>query len=132
MAGKAARERLQVAVEEVLTAEARWAEAHRNLDLEALDSILAEDYQQIASDGSTVDKGQLLASYGSGERRWRIAESSDLDVEVAGEIAVVTGLWRGVGTNGGVAFDYHARFLAVYRNEEGTWRLFREASIPLR
>lgn len=115
----------------VLFAERRWVEAHLTLDLETIESMLSGDYRQIQVDGSVIDKDELLKSYHSGARRWEIARSDELEVFLQGEIAWVIGKWYGKGFNAGEAFDYQARFLAVYRMEAGEWKLTADVSIPI-
>jgi hypothetical protein len=116
---------------EILAVEARWTQAHFSLDLAVIDSILSAGYRHLAADGSIITRDQLLVSYGSGNRSWEIATSTDHDVQVLDEVAIVTGIWRGKGINTGEPFDYRARFLAVYRREGGAWKLFRDVSVPL-
>lgn len=117
--------------ERILAVEERWVAAHRSLDLRSIDAILSDDFRQILPDGSVVGKEELLASYRSGSRRWEIARSDELEVHIRGEIAWVIGRWRGKGENNGVAFDYQARFLAIYGLEAGEWKLTAELSNPI-
>jgi hypothetical protein len=118
-------------VKAVLEAERRWTLAHLDLDLAVIASLLSERYRHYEPDGSVSGKTELLASYGSGERHWEIAESTDHRVDVLGETAVLTGHWRGVGVNAGERFDYAARFVCLYVLEEGEWRLYLDFSMPL-
>lgn len=118
-------------VDEVITTDLRWARAHREMDLGTIAEILSEGYRQIQPDGSVIGKSELLQSYRSGERTWEIAESSEHDVQVLGDVAIVIGRWRGVGSNAGQDFDYSARFLSVYVLDGGDWKLYSDVSIPL-
>jgi len=115
----------------VLNVERRWVEAHRNLDLDSISEILADDYRQIQADGTVIGKDELIASYNSGNRRWEIAESDDYEVRFMGSAALLIGRWRGKGENDGKLFDYTARFLAVYRLDDGEWKLVSDVSVPL-
>ena len=118
-------------IKEVLNVELRWVEAHRNLDLDSIRGILADDYRQIQADGRVIGKDELLQSYNSGNRRWEIAESDDYEVRMLGNVGLLIVRWRGVGENNGEAFNYRARFLAVYRLEDGEWKLVSDVSVPL-
>lgn len=118
-------------IKEILNVERRWVEAHRNLDLDSISDILADDYRQIQADGRVIGKDELIQSYSSGNRRWEIAESDDYEVRLLGSAALLIGRWRGKGENNGEAFDYTARFLAVYRLDEGEWKLVSDVSVPL-
>ena len=117
--------------EEVLAAERRWVQAHRDLDLDALDEMLAEDYLQIRPDGSVIGKQAAMQSYRSGNRRWDHAESDQHQVSVRGEVAILIGRWIGKGENDGERFDYTARFMAIYVKRDGNWLLAADQSTPL-
>ena len=118
-------------IKEVLNVERGWVEAHRSLDLDSIRDILADDYRQIQADGRVIGKDELIQSYNSGNRRWEIAESDDYEVRLLGSAALLIGRWRGKGENDGEAFDYAARFLAVYRLNDGEWKLVSDVSVPL-
>jgi ketosteroid isomerase-like protein len=119
---------LETRIQEILEVEQRWTQAHLDLDLDMLNELLADDYLQLGPGGQLIDKKAMLHSYQSGERHWEIAESSDHIVRLHGSVAALIGIWRGKGTHAGVPFDYSARFLALYRWEEGGWRLYSDVS----
>ena len=79
---------------EVLAAERAWVNAHRSLDLETLEAMMAEEYKAIQPDGSVIDKEAELASYRSGTRTWDYAESDEYKVEIFNEAAILIGRWR--------------------------------------
>lgn len=116
---------------EIIEAERRWVQAHRDLDLEVLESMLAEDYLQIRSDGSVVGRQEVLDSYKSGKRYWEIAESDEYKINVLGNSAILIGRWRGKGENDGESFDYTARFMSVYVKRSGKWLIAADQSTPL-
>ncbi len=115
----------------VIATELRWARAHRELDLDVIAGILSANYRGIRVDGSVIRRKELLDSYRSGERRWEIAESSEHDVQILGEVAILIGRWRGKGVNAGEEFDYNARFLSLYVLGNGDWKLYSDVSIPM-
>lgn len=117
--------------DEVIEVERRWVKAHRELDIDAIDKILAEDYMQIRSDGTVIGKEDLLESYRSGKRSWDHADSDQYRLSVYGDAAVLVGRWRGRGMNDGEAFDYSARFMAIYVRRDGDWRLAADQATPL-
>ena len=118
-------------VADLLETERKWAAAHLSLDLDMLEDILSDQYRQIQSDGTVIGKEELFFSYRSGRRKWEIAESDEYEVRMLGNVALLIGRWRGVGENNGEAFNYSARFLAVYQLQEGEWKLISDVSIPL-
>jgi ketosteroid isomerase-like protein len=115
----------------LIAVEQAWVEAHCNLDLEMLESILSDQYRQIQADGQVIGKDELLASYGSGLRKWGIAESDQHEIRILGGTALLIGRWRGKGENQGEEFDYTARFLAVYQLEDGEWKLVSDVSVAI-
>ena len=115
----------------VLAVEMRWVQAHLDMDLDSIEEILSDGYRQLRPDGSTISKTQLLASYGSGERNWEIAESSEHDIQIIGDVAIMLARWRGKGVNAGEAFDYTTHFLAIYKLENENWKLYLDVSMPV-
>jgi ketosteroid isomerase-like protein len=118
-------------IDEVIETERRWVQAHRDLDIVALENLLAEDYVQIRPDGSVVGKLAVLESYRSGNRRWDQADSDQYRVSVLGDVANLIGRWVGRGENEGEPFDYTARFLTIYVKRDGRWQLAADQSTPL-
>lgn len=118
-------------VEEILEAERRWVQAHRDLDLDVLENMLDDDYVQIRADGSVIGKQEALESYRSGKRRWDHADSDQYRVTVLGNAAILVGRWIGRGETEGEEFDYTARFIAIYVKRGGTWLLVADQSTPI-
>jgi ketosteroid isomerase-like protein len=118
-------------IDEVIEAERRWVQAHRDLDIVTLESMLAEEYVQIRPDGSLVGKTAVLESYRSGNRRWDQADSDQYRVSLFGDVAILVGRWVGRGVNEGEPFDYTARFMTVYVKRDAKWLLVAEQSTPL-
>lgn len=119
------------AIQEVIATERRWVEAHRQLDLAVIEEIMAEDYTQIRSDGSVIGKAQALASYASQTRHWDQADSDQYQVRIYGDLAILIGRWIGQGENDQEAFDYTARFLAVYKKTTAGWKLAADQSTTI-
>lgn len=118
-------------IQEVLETEQDWTKAFLTGDLATLEKLMDEDYQQIQSDGSVKNKSEVLATFDSGERAWDIAESDEYVVQRYGDVAVLTGRWRGKGVNHGEAFDYAARFVSVYVKRPEGWRMVSDQSTPI-
>jgi len=118
-------------VQEVLTVERAWTEAHLRGDLQTLEKIMAFDYVKIKSDGSLSDKKTTLASYQPDRRAWDVARGDEYDVRVYGETAVLIGRWIARGHNDGQPFDYAARFLSIYVRRDGRWQMVAEQSTEI-
>jgi ketosteroid isomerase-like protein len=118
-------------VQEVLTVERAWTDAHLRGDVETLEAIMAFDYVKIQPDGSLSDKTTTLASYQPDQRAWDVARGDEYDVRVYGETAVVIGRWTARGHNDGQPFDYAARFLSIYVHRDGRWQMVAEQSTEI-
>ena len=122
---------LRLACDAIIKLDQLWAQAHKDLDLKIIEDILSDDYQQIQTDGSIIGKQALLASYGSGNRQWEVAVSSHHQVQFSGDLAILVGRWRGKGINNEKEFDYSARFISIYRLENGIWKMIHDQSAPV-
>ena len=118
-------------LEEVLSAETEWTQAHLETDIIALDRLMHQNYSIIKPNGTVWDKKTALASYIPGKRDWEEAESTDHTVNVYGDVAVVIGLWKAKGVNNGVLFDYSARYSSVWVKESGNLRMVLDQSTEL-
>lgn len=115
----------------VIAAERAWVEAHRRMDVEAIAQLMADDYSSVREDGAVWGRAETLAAYVPGERHWDEAESDRYHVRVNGDTAVLVARWRARGVNGGVAFEYAARFTAVYVRRGGRWLLQHDHSTEM-
>ena len=120
------------AVEEVMAVEHEWVEAHRVVDIAAINRLMAEDYVRIHADGSVAQRAEVLASYESGRRSWDTVEGDQYDVRVYGDTALVLGRWMVAGINNAKRFDYSARILSVYHRRNGCWQMVAEQSTEIR
>jgi len=107
------------------------AAGHLRLDVAALDALMAPDYAQIDAAGRIVGREEILASFRSGERGWIEAHSDEHRVRLYGDVAVVVGRWRAKGENAGQAFDYAARYVAVWARRDGRWLMVSDQATPI-
>ncbi|MBA2521296.1 MAG: nuclear transport factor 2 family protein [Chloroflexia bacterium] len=116
----------------VADAERALAAAHLTLDLAVLDRLFHHDYVIVQPDGGTETKADVLTSFQTGERQWNLAEVDQLDIRVYGAAAVVIGRWRATGHNRQTPFDYAARFLSLWVNDDGRWQnvAYQSTEIP--
>ncbi len=114
---------------DLLSAEKEWVRAHREMDLQAIGTILDDEYTQLKSDGTIIGKQELMDDYSTGERYWEIAESDPIKIQIMGDVGLLFGKWYGKGVNNGQPFDYSTYFLAVYRKREDKWKLAADVSL---
>jgi Domain of unknown function (DUF4440) len=75
-----------------------------------------------------LGKQQVLASFESGSRSWQRANSDQYDIRIYGNAAVVFGRWRAAGINECKAFDYTARYAAVWVYRNSRWEIVSDQS----
>ena len=108
---------------EELTAVAHaWDRAMVANDAEAIGRYMADDWVIVGSDGRVGNKPDFLALVRSGALTHDVMESSELEVRVYGEAAVV--LARGVsgGHFQGTPFHERERSSSVFVRQAGEWR----------
>ncbi len=118
-------------IELITHAEQALARAHLTLDVAAIAELLHPDYLLIQPDGTFETKQDLLNSFHQSNRQWDQAEVAQLDVKIFGDMARVLGIWKAVGTNRGKPFDYQARFISIWIDEDGHWKNILYTSVVL-
>jgi uncharacterized protein (TIGR02246 family) len=98
-----------------------WLDALLKNDLDALDSIIADDYIITNSDGSVLGKQQDMEPLKSG-LKFEYAAIEDLRVRVYGDTAVATGITTFKGNFKGRAFTARERFTDVWVKRNGLWQ----------
>ncbi len=116
---------------QIAQSERELAQAHVDMDLEKIDDLLHPDYTILQPDGETENKESVLTSYLTGSRHWHEAAVNDLSIAVFGNLALVSGLWTAAGQNGAESFDYSARFLSMWRKDNGRWRNIAYQSLEI-
>lgn len=105
--------------QELKALEQARSEAIKAGDMEALDRLYADDFRGVTTTGQVVDKAALMSVFKGVDRRLSFA-NEDVQARVIGKVALVSGLVTGrAGDEVVTAF----RYLHVYVQEEGRWRL---------
>jgi ketosteroid isomerase-like protein len=94
--------------QELIALENKWTEEAKKGNADGVAPLLWADYITTDADSTVHNKAESLARIKTA--KWEINEISDLKVTVHGNAAVVTGTWRGKGTEGGKAIDAHERW----------------------
>jgi ketosteroid isomerase-like protein len=108
---------------EVIKASEEYDDAIRRSDAAAYERILADDFSFTDHEGKVFTKPELVALVKSGEQKFEVARSDDLNVRVYDNCAVVIGRWREKGMLKGETFDRTQRFTTVYVKDGGKWRV---------
>ena len=125
-------EKMSGGVEKVIAKmEQQWTEAGKASNAEAVSPMLAENYTNLLSDGTLVDKAKTLENIK--KSKWEINEINDVKVTAFGNTAIATGSWRGKGTADGKAVDAHERFVDTWtRMPNGKWQCIASAGAPVK
>jgi ketosteroid isomerase-like protein len=121
--------RRQSATEEELRSLVRqWDEAYVKGDAGTLDKLLADEFAFVG--GPT--KAQYLASFKSTEFVIESAVSTDLQVQVYDDAAVVTGVDTITGKNKGQTFQTKWLYMDVWVKRGKRWQCVKTYSMPVK
>lgn len=113
--------------------EQTWKEAILQRNVQTMDSLLADDYIAITSNGMLQSKEQTLADLRTGTLRFNSIDFSDRKVRFYGQTALVTSRAEisGQANEGDVSGSY--RFTRVYvRDGSGIWKIVSFESSRIR
>ena len=100
-----------------------WNAAHERGDAEVLDSLWADELVVTVPGMPTMGKKDSLAIWRSGRMKFTRYATSDLDVRVLGDAAVVTGRLLRQRIAGGRQLADDWRFTKVYLRRDGRWQV---------
>jgi ketosteroid isomerase-like protein len=104
--------------------EQNWRDAMLHHNVQAMDSLLADDYIAITANGVLQSKDQTLTNLKNGPLHLNAIDFSDRKVRFYGQTALVTSRAEVSGTNaeGEVSGSY--RYTRVYvRDAQGAWKI---------
>ena len=105
----------------ILILESQWIQADRTNNPDLAAPLMAEKYVSTWIDGSVLSKAQTLA--GAKARKYISAEDEDVKVTVFGNTVIVTGGYKGKGTDSGKPFEEHARWTDTWvKMPNGKWQ----------
>ena len=117
---------------DVLAVELQFFDALVAPSCEALSLILADDFTMIdVLTGSEVAKPALLDFMGSGQVTFESIEPAESHVRLYGTTAIVTGRAQIRGKFAGAPFETKSRYVHVYVNQNGRWRLASAQGTPI-
>jgi ketosteroid isomerase-like protein len=108
---------------EVLQADERRFDAMRKGDWPALDAALADDLTYVHSTARLETKAEHIANLRAGKPHYRGIAPRDRQARVHGGVGIVNGVSEMHVENAGVEQRFTVRYLAVYANAGGTWRM---------
>ena len=107
---------------QIMALEQKWAQAQKASDADAIAPMLANNFVIVFPDGTMMNKSQALDD--TKKSKMDTVEVSDMKVTSYGNTAIVTGVWKGKGTDGsGKPTDERDRFIDTWRkSSDGKWQ----------
>ncbi|MGD9563660.1 MAG: nuclear transport factor 2 family protein [Pyrinomonadaceae bacterium] len=111
--------------QEVVATIAKWADAVRDRDVKALDSIFDDEVIITTYDGKTRGKAEELGVMKpSPNFRMSSVANEDMAIKLFGDVAVVTALTKmKMIAAGGRESSLAMRYTAVFVKKDGNWRI---------
>lgn len=100
-------------------------------DVNALDSLIADELLFVAPDGSIVGKAGDLELHRSGAQRISQLDFTDVLVRAHGEVAVTTVVAVVSGTFNGQPFSGHFRYLRTWVRTRAGWQVLAGSASPV-
>ena len=98
-----------------------------------MNALVADDFIITTEDGLIYSKAGYIAHLAGTTEHVTVAEISDVQERVRGNVAVVTGAYREEGTSKGKPYEYRDRFTDVWVENNGKWRIWTSHySIPMK
>jgi len=99
-----------------------WNEAQVGRDSASLDALVAERFINTEYDGEVSDKAKFLSDIKDPLFKPTVASIQNVKVNLFGETAVITGVYRTKGTYQGKPYDHLGRFTDTWISENGKWQ----------
>jgi ketosteroid isomerase-like protein len=107
--------------EELSTFEQEFNQAVAANDAAAIGRLVADDWVIVDADGTVIDRSRFISAIESGALTHESMESTDLEVRVHGDTAVVTGITTSKGQYLGEGFTTRERATDVLVRLDGRW-----------
>lgn len=103
----------------ILALEHAWNQAEELKDLKALDAIFDSELTYVTFDGVLLSKSEFLVSVKSAHIGQVVTES--MNVQLFGDTAIVTGIYRASDLRNGQVVMRHGRFLDTWIYKNASW-----------
>ena len=100
-----------------------WNEAHEHGDANVLQSLWADDLEVDVPKMPAMSKTEVMAFARSGRMKFLHYATSDINIRIYGDAAVVTGRLQRTRTLNGQELSDNWRFTKVYTRNAQTWRV---------
>jgi ketosteroid isomerase-like protein len=106
----------------ILALENAWNLAEQHKDVKALNELLGENLVYIDYDGTIQNKTQFLTAVSKPSLHPEQIVNESTTVFVYNNAAVVTGVYREKGMDGGKPYSRHGRFTDTWVFDHGSWQ----------
>lgn len=106
----------------VLALETAWGHAIELKDTKALDQMLDSTFVAVEIDGSISNKAEFLAGIKDPSYQPSQAVNEQISVQVYGNAAVVTGIFRVKGVEKGKPYVHRERFIDTWIKQNQSWQ----------
>jgi ketosteroid isomerase-like protein len=120
--GQAAAQKSDPRESKLVVLERLWNEAQVDRDSASLDALVAERFINTEYDGEVSDKTKFLSDIKDPLFNPTVASIQNVKVNLFGETAVITGVYRTKGTYQGKPYDHLGRFTDTWISENGKWQ----------
>lgn len=100
-------------------------------DAAAMERLYSEDARITESDGKVYTKAQMVARTRSGDTKFEVGRSEDVNVRVHGDTAILTGNWIQKGKTKGKPFAGTLRYTTVYVRNDAKWQIISDQVTPI-
>lgn len=107
--------------EELLTFEREFTQAVAGNDVAAIGRFIADDWVIVDADGGVIDRSRFLSVIEAGALSHESMESTDVEVRLHGDTAVVTGVTTSTGQFMGQGFTTRERATDVLARLNDHW-----------
>jgi ketosteroid isomerase-like protein len=114
-------DRSKLVQEELLTFEREFSQAVAGNDVAAIGRFVADDWVIVDADGRVIDRSRFLNVIESGALSHESMESTDVEVRLHGDTAVVTAITTSKGRFMGQGFTTRERATDVLARLDGRW-----------
>jgi len=112
----------------VLGLESAWNHAIEGKDTAAMDMLLANTFVSVEIDGSVSSKSEFLASIKAPDYQPAQAVNEQINAQVYGDAAVVSGIFRIKGTDKGKPYVHRERFIDTWIKRDQSWQCVASSS----
>jgi ketosteroid isomerase-like protein len=105
----------------LLALERMWNQAQTNRDAPAIASMIGDRFTNTEYDGEVDNRGKFLADIADPKFKPNLMNIQNVEVEIYGTTAIVTGDYHIKGTYGGKPYEHFGRFTDTWVLQDGKW-----------